>query len=84
MVTNNELTGSANDAVTLWGDGHVFRSNYIHDHFIVQRALRGLRIGLITNHTGIDRLGNPTIDLLRSAEPVDRHCDRIDGQRGRS
>jgi Right handed beta helix region len=31
-VTDNELTGSANDAVTLWGDGHVFRSNYIHDY----------------------------------------------------
>lgn len=31
-VTNNELTGSANDAITLWGDGHVFRSNYIHDY----------------------------------------------------
>ena len=32
--------------------------------------LRGLRIGLITNHTGIDRSGNPTIDLLRSAPGV--------------
>ena len=32
--------------------------------------LRGLRIGLITNHTGIDRAGNPTIDLLRSAPGV--------------
>jgi uncharacterized protein YbbC (DUF1343 family)/CubicO group peptidase (beta-lactamase class C family) len=32
--------------------------------------LRGLRIGLITNHTGIDKLGNPTIDLLRSAPNV--------------
>ena len=31
-VTGNELTGSSNDAVTLWGDGHVFRSNYIHDY----------------------------------------------------
>jgi hypothetical protein len=31
-VTDNELTGSANDAVTLWGDGHAFRSNYIHDY----------------------------------------------------
>jgi len=31
-VTSNELTGSTNDAVTLWGDGHVFRSNYIHDY----------------------------------------------------
>jgi uncharacterized protein YbbC (DUF1343 family)/CubicO group peptidase (beta-lactamase class C family) len=32
--------------------------------------LRGLRVGLITNHTGIDRQGNPTIDLLRSAPNV--------------
>lgn len=32
--------------------------------------LRGLRIGLITNHTGIDKNGNPTIDLLRSAPGV--------------
>ncbi|HEX9407432.1 MAG TPA: exo-beta-N-acetylmuramidase NamZ domain-containing protein, partial [Thermoanaerobaculia bacterium] len=32
--------------------------------------LRGMRIGLITNHTGIDRAGNPTIDLLRSAPGV--------------
>jgi len=34
-------------------------------------ALRGMRIGLITNHTGIDRTGNPTIDLLRSAPGVE-------------
>lgn len=34
-------------------------------------ALRGLRVGLITNHTGIDRSGNPTIDLLRSAPGVE-------------
>jgi uncharacterized protein YbbC (DUF1343 family)/CubicO group peptidase (beta-lactamase class C family) len=33
-------------------------------------ALRGMRIGLITNQTGIDRAGNPTIDLLRSAPGV--------------
>ncbi|HLJ74563.1 MAG TPA: exo-beta-N-acetylmuramidase NamZ domain-containing protein, partial [Thermoanaerobaculia bacterium] len=32
--------------------------------------LRGLRIGLITNQTAIDRAGNPTIDLLRSAPGV--------------
>jgi uncharacterized protein YbbC (DUF1343 family)/CubicO group peptidase (beta-lactamase class C family) len=37
------------------------------DHY---RALQGLRVGLITNHTGIDRAGNPTIDLLRSAPGV--------------
>ncbi|MDQ6799520.1 MAG: DUF1343 domain-containing protein [Acidobacteriota bacterium] len=33
-------------------------------------ALRGMRVGLITNHTGIDRGGNPTIDHLRSAPGV--------------
>lgn len=33
--------------------------------------LRGMRVGLITNHTGIDRTGNPTIDLLRSAPGVE-------------
>jgi len=33
-------------------------------------ALQGMRIGLITNHTGIDRTGNPTVDLLRSAPGV--------------
>ncbi len=34
-------------------------------------TLRGLKIGLITNHTGIDKAGNPTIDLLRSAPGVE-------------
>ncbi|HEY6137406.1 MAG TPA: exo-beta-N-acetylmuramidase NamZ domain-containing protein [Thermoanaerobaculia bacterium] len=33
--------------------------------------LRGMKIGVITNHTGIDRSGNPTVDLLRSAPGVD-------------
>lgn len=32
--------------------------------------LKGLRIGLITNHTGHDRERNPTIDLLFKAEGV--------------
>lgn len=42
------------------------------DNLIAKRyaPLRGMRIGLITNHTGIDRAGNPTIDLLRSAPGV--------------
>jgi uncharacterized protein YbbC (DUF1343 family)/CubicO group peptidase (beta-lactamase class C family) len=34
------------------------------------KPLQNLRIGLITNHTGIDRSGNPTVDLLRSAPGV--------------
>ena len=34
------------------------------------RQLRGRRIGLITNHTGIDRERNATIDLLHAAPGV--------------
>jgi uncharacterized protein YbbC (DUF1343 family)/CubicO group peptidase (beta-lactamase class C family) len=33
-------------------------------------ALQGMRIGVITNQSGIDRAGNPTLDLLRSAPDV--------------
>ena len=33
--------------------------------------LHGLRIGLITNHTGTDRERNPTIDLLHCAAGID-------------
>ncbi len=33
--------------------------------------LRGLRLGLITNHTGEDRDRNPTIDLLKNAPGVE-------------
>jgi len=33
-------------------------------------ALRGLKIGLITNHTGRDRQGRATIDLLKQAPEV--------------
>lgn len=42
------------------------------DHLEAERyaSLRGMRIGLITNHTGIDRAWNPTIDSLRSAPGV--------------
>lgn len=42
------------------------------DHLEADRyaPLQGLRVGLITNHTGIDRNWNPTIDLLRSAPGV--------------
>jgi len=42
------------------------------DHLEAERyaSLKGMRIGLITNHTGIDRAWNPTIDSLRSAPGV--------------
>ncbi len=32
--------------------------------------LKGLRVGLVTNHTGLDREGNSTIDLLAAAPDV--------------
>jgi uncharacterized protein YbbC (DUF1343 family)/CubicO group peptidase (beta-lactamase class C family) len=35
------------------------------------RALKGLKIALITNHTGQDRQRNATIDLLKNAPGVD-------------
>lgn len=35
------------------------------------KPLRGLKIGLITNHTGRDRKGNTTIDLLHRSPEVD-------------
>ncbi len=34
-------------------------------------SLKGLKLGLITNHTGEDRERNPTIDLLKNAPDVD-------------
>jgi uncharacterized protein YbbC (DUF1343 family)/CubicO group peptidase (beta-lactamase class C family) len=42
------------------------------DHLQAERyaSLQGMRVGLITNHTGIDRAWNPAIDLLRSAPGV--------------
>jgi uncharacterized protein YbbC (DUF1343 family)/CubicO group peptidase (beta-lactamase class C family) len=42
------------------------------DHLEAERyaSLRGMRVGLITNHTGIDRAWNPSIDMLRSAPGV--------------
>lgn len=42
------------------------------DVLVKQRfaPLRGLRVGLITNHTGHDRERNPTIDLLKDAPDV--------------
>ncbi|QJE97800.1 DUF1343 domain-containing protein [Luteolibacter luteus] len=38
------------------------------------RQLRGRKVGLITNHTGIDRDRNSTIDLLRAAPGIELVC----------
>lgn len=40
-------------------------------HAAGYEALQGKRIGLITNRSAIDRFGNPTVDLLRSAKGVE-------------
>jgi uncharacterized protein YbbC (DUF1343 family)/CubicO group peptidase (beta-lactamase class C family) len=34
------------------------------------RQLQGMRVGLITNHTGLDRRGRATVDVLREAPGV--------------
>lgn len=34
------------------------------------KPLKGKRVGLVTNHTGLDRDGNATIDLLHKADDV--------------
>jgi uncharacterized protein YbbC (DUF1343 family)/CubicO group peptidase (beta-lactamase class C family) len=36
--------------------------------------LKGLRVGLVTNHTGHDRERNPTIDLLKDAPGLQLKC----------
>ncbi|MEM8946591.1 MAG: exo-beta-N-acetylmuramidase NamZ domain-containing protein [Planctomycetota bacterium] len=38
------------------------------------RQLADTRVGLITNHTGVNRVGERTIDLLHQAENVDLVC----------
>ena len=37
-------------------------------------ALKGLRVGLVTNHTGLNRAGKTTIDLLAAAPGVKLVC----------
>ncbi len=54
--------GAAAQAGTLNGIDVLVKQNF--------RPLQGLRIGLVTNHTGQDRQRNPTIDLLRRAPGV--------------
>ena len=36
--------------------------------------LHGRRVGLVTNHTGVNRDGNATVDLLHKAPGVHLHC----------
>jgi uncharacterized protein YbbC (DUF1343 family)/CubicO group peptidase (beta-lactamase class C family) len=38
------------------------------------KTLRGMRVGLITNHTGTDQNRNPTIDLIHQVQDVTLLC----------
>jgi uncharacterized protein YbbC (DUF1343 family)/CubicO group peptidase (beta-lactamase class C family) len=55
-------------------DGHTIPGNTLNgiDVLVKQKfaPLKGLRIGLVTNHTGRDRQRNSTIDLLKNAPDV--------------
>ena len=53
---------AATDAEVLTGIDVLARDNF--------KQLQGLRIGLVTNHTGSDRAGLPTIDVLSRAPNV--------------
>jgi uncharacterized protein YbbC (DUF1343 family)/CubicO group peptidase (beta-lactamase class C family) len=50
------------DAEVLTGIDVLARDNF--------KQLAGLRVGLVTNHTGRDRRGRQTIDVLREAPPA--------------
>jgi uncharacterized protein YbbC (DUF1343 family)/CubicO group peptidase (beta-lactamase class C family) len=51
-----------NSAIVLNGIDVLEKNNF--------KELNGLRIGLVTNHTGRDRVGIQTIDILKAAENV--------------
>ncbi|HYN84924.1 MAG TPA: exo-beta-N-acetylmuramidase NamZ domain-containing protein [Pyrinomonadaceae bacterium] len=53
---------TVNDAEVLTGIDVLARDGF--------KQLRGMRVGLVTNHTGRDRRGRQTIDVLKEAEGV--------------
>lgn len=65
-ATFSTAAGAGNDASarqTLTGIDVLVRDNF--------KRLKGRRVGLITNHTGVDRNGKRTVDLLHAAEGVE-------------
>jgi uncharacterized protein YbbC (DUF1343 family)/CubicO group peptidase (beta-lactamase class C family) len=55
-------TAAAGETTTLTGIDVLQRDGF--------KQLAGMRIGLVTNHTGRDRAGRPTIDILHKAAGV--------------
>lgn len=66
-----ELTSFYPNALAQRGDGSSRVETGVDvleaEHF---SALKGLRVGLITNHTGMDAVGNRTVDLLHRAPGI--------------
>lgn len=61
--TAERRVGRSSVAGTLNGIDVLKRQNFA--------PLRGMKLGLVTNHTGEDRDRNPTIDLLKNAPGID-------------
>ena len=71
LVAQAVRTGKPTPRRVDWVTGGANAQNGIDVlHTTGYAALKDLRIALITNQSGIDRAGNPTIDLLRSAPGV--------------
>ncbi|MFN2452815.1 MAG: exo-beta-N-acetylmuramidase NamZ domain-containing protein [Pyrinomonadaceae bacterium] len=62
VTTTSPDSRAAVDATVLNGIDVLERNNF--------KELQGLRVGLITNHTGRNRAGRQTIDVLRAAKGV--------------
>ncbi|HVF51900.1 MAG TPA: exo-beta-N-acetylmuramidase NamZ domain-containing protein [Pyrinomonadaceae bacterium] len=62
LARNADTSMRAADAEVLTGIDVLARDGF--------KQLAGMRVGLVTNHTGRDRKGRPTIDVLRDAPNV--------------
>lgn len=61
-TTNNPTTSDSSSAEVLTGIDILERDNF--------KELQNMRVGLVTNHTGRDRSGKTTIDVLHDAANV--------------
>jgi uncharacterized protein YbbC (DUF1343 family)/CubicO group peptidase (beta-lactamase class C family) len=60
--TANSALRTPNSAIVLNGIDVLEKNNF--------KELNGLRVGLVTNHTGRNRAGTQTIDILKAAQSV--------------
>ncbi len=62
-IQTGQSTDDVIESPTLLGIDVLVRDNFA--------ALKGRRVGLITNHTGLDSAGERTVDLIRNAPDVE-------------